>query len=986
MQGTDDRLLKRRMQGTDYRPLKRRKEATASVTPAQEASASPALLFTINNLNQDIMGIIANCLPPKNRRALTETSERIRFEVGKSTVSLKIKPGCSKEYMERTLLNIKYQDIRELVLDRCNSNANFKYFTEGVSFKHLKNLKTLKLTNQTGAEGEIALAEILHGSGITSLNLEGCKIGDEGAIALAEILHGSKITSLNLRGCEIGDEGARELAKALARPRPGYQVTELSLRENQIGYEAVIEIVQKLPELRLLDLGDCNIGPEGVMRIVQILPVELTALDLGACNIRSEGVVKIVQNLPAKLTSLCLSNNRIRAQGAKEIAKYLPKGLRVLDLSFNNIGTTGAEALARVLPNSGIEKLNLEKCTITYNGAIALFKKLTPGLKSLISADSFKEDILKIAISKNDIIYLKTFLEYGSVDIDGSAIWEAVKNANIECAKILLDSNKNKEYCNIKSLDTDGIERTAFRKAVIEGHIECVKAFLDTNKDLITQRGNSDLLPLNSAAGYGHLDVMNELLERGANINDQENDNRYTALMAAVYYEKGDCIESLLKHGANPNLKNKTGFTALMIAVEENNQEIMKILLKFGAIDTNGAAIWMAVKNRNKECVKHLLASNKNREYCNIKFLDTDGIERTAFREAVIEGHIECVKAFLDTNKDLITQRGNSDLLPLNSAAGYGHLDVMNELLERGANINDQENDNRYTALMAAVSFEKGDCIKSLLEHGANPNLQNKTGDTALMIAVKENKLEMVRILLENAKDIDADVEDKDGQTALTILMSAVYYEKGDCIESLLKLHNVYNEKGACIQSLLKHGANPNLKNKIGETALMIAVKENNLEMVRILLENADYIDMDIKDKNGQTALTIADSKNKEILGSPDQHKDDPMEVIPSKETEKILAEINKDILGHSRQYEDKSTEILANLRQYSQYSQYKLRQYKYKRKIEYGPLEHLDALIEREQDNKRQRARVAVDDARRRHCYRLQAQEEKQEEMPTVQ
>ena len=123
------------------------------------------------------------------------------------------------------------------------------------------------------------------------------------------------------------------------------------------------------------------------------------------------------------------------------------------------------------------------------------------------------------------------------------------------------------------SLDKDYVKRTAFRKAVIEGHIECVRIFLDTNKDLINQRGNSNLLPLNSAAGYGQLDVMDELLKRGANIDDKTNQYEYTALMTAVEWDQRNCVTHLLQEGANPNLKDKKGETALMIAVKQNNLE-----------------------------------------------------------------------------------------------------------------------------------------------------------------------------------------------------------------------------------------------------------------------------------------------------------------------------------------------------------------------------------------------------------------------------
>jgi len=67
------------------------------------------------------------------------------------------------------------------------------------------------------ARDAAAVAEILKSkTSVTSVSLQGNKIGDEGAKALAEALKvNSTVEKLYLHGCGIGDDGAAALAEAL---------------------------------------------------------------------------------------------------------------------------------------------------------------------------------------------------------------------------------------------------------------------------------------------------------------------------------------------------------------------------------------------------------------------------------------------------------------------------------------------------------------------------------------------------------------------------------------------------------------------------------------------------------------------------------------------------------------------------------------------------------------------------------------------------
>ena len=87
---------------------------------------------------------------------------------------------------------------------------------------------------------------------------------------------------------------------------------------------------------------------------------------------------------------------------------------------------------------------------------------------------------------------------------------------------------------------------------------------------------------------------------------------------------------------------------------------------------------------------------------------------------------------------------------------------------------------------------EKIKAIRVLLSIGADPNIRNKSGKTALMMAVSQGKLPIVDLLLKNGAD--PNIRDKDGNTALMYVRG--FGQTGNPI----------------IELLLEHGANPGIQ------------------------------------------------------------------------------------------------------------------------------------------------------------------------------
>ena len=104
--------------------------------------------------------------------------------------------------------------------------------------------------------------------------------------------------------------------------------------------------------------------------------------------------------------------------------------------------------------------------------------------------------------------------------------------------------------------------------------------------------------------------------------------------------------------------------------------------------------------------------------------------------------------------------------------------------------------------------------IKQLLDRGADINAQNITGFTALMWAAKNNNVPIVELLLSRG----ADIETKDGFACNTVLMHAIEQNNIDMV-----------------RLFLNHGADIYAKNNNGDTAMKLAHKYNNRDIIGAL-------------------------------------------------------------------------------------------------------------------------------------------------------
>ena len=91
------------------------------------------------------------------------------------------------------------------------------------------------------------------------------------------------------------------------------------------------------------------------------------------------------------------------------------------------------------------------------------------------------------------------------------------------------------------------------------------------------------LTPLMIAAWFGHTEVCEVLLDKGnAKIEETEPKAQNSALMQAVGNDNASTVALLLSKGARVDIRNKNGFTPLLLAAQFGHTEVCKLLLEKG--------------------------------------------------------------------------------------------------------------------------------------------------------------------------------------------------------------------------------------------------------------------------------------------------------------------------------------------------------------------------------------------------------------------
>ena len=355
-----------------------------------------------------------------------------------------------------------------------------------------------------------------------------------------------------------------------------------------------------------------------------------------------------------------------------------------------------------------------------------------------------------------------------------------------------------------------------------------------------------------------------------------------TALVAAIQDGNHKMLEHLLDSGvpADPNL--------LRVAIANHDLDSVRLLLLFGA-DANAkdmdavTPLYAATETKNFEAAALLL------KYGADPNLSAGPNEESPFASSLCDSRAHFAQLFLKHGADADATMDNGDTPFIHAMNPSTPMNLVGLMLVYEAQPNNK-NGRGETALFRAINAKRLDLVTVLLDHGADPNLPGpkhmlwpsvhqtdilelllkrgadlRRAPGVLELATSTNSLEAVNMLLKYGADPNAK---KDG--IFTPLCTAIRDNREQLVDILIAagadpnlpaseypaFKCVTHHRTHLLPKIIAAGADPNTPRGIVETA----VAHKNKEALAYLLEHD--IDPNARNQQGHTALTTAIRKS----------------------------------------------------------------------------------------------------------------------------
>jgi ankyrin repeat protein len=265
-------------------------------------------------------------------------------------------------------------------------------------------------------------------------------------------------------------------------------------------------------------------------------------------------------------------------------------------------------------------------------------------------------------------------------------------------------------------------------------------------------------------------------------------------VLAAAAYGQAALLRDLLRRGGNPRAMADDGIPAIAFAVRSKNADSVAALLE-----------------RLPDLVNQPFRIGQN--------------DFTPLAAALFERQLPIVQLLIKAGASLDWTKGQG-VSALGIAVAMNDVDALRVLVGSGADPK-QQLPRHATLLHLAVSEDRAAVIGALVDdYGVNANQRNDFGDSPLMIAAYDGKLESARALLE--RGAWAYPRDTFGDTALSIAKRRIKDP---------------TQLAAMIAMLVSHGAPADGKNRPIDDAYLDAVHRGDLPAVKQALAAGADID-----------------------------------------------------------------------------------------------------------------------------------------------
>lgn len=550
----------------------------------------------------------------------------------------------------------------------------------------------------------------------------------------------------------------------------------------------------------------------------------------------------------------------------------------------NNISQTGSSNIVEALPVSdAVEFGSLEAVKEAVEAGGDVNATITTSLNSIIPQTvSLYEFTTMNGIPPYSYIgdyLLKNGADLNYLDSNGlSPLMNAAGQDNVEACKQYVSYG-----ADINFTTKDGL--TALDEAAVMGAEHTAEYLIslgleptfDTLKTALegTARGKT---------GYKHYGTIKTIVEEMIALGIE---TQLDPIVEASICGNSDAVINAYNSGGlNNEYINWVGYNTAAFCNSEAQSACVSIGFSVYQEDENHQPIEIASRYNNVANVQWMMEQHLDEVNSSIGY---------AFQAAVDCGHIEVVKYFLSINTPI--QARELDLSPLSDAAMNGNIemleillaanqdisaDVMWEALYQAASrtqyaamklliplvqLSSEQLHNLWTTswnsleqLQSCVEYganpndpymlytasENGlfDVAKYVLENGTDPNADNGMDTSPLMTAVRRGYLDIAQLLIESGSDVNYEdntfgsiisMAAMSSSNLTTLLIDAGVNVNSVDLEGNTPLMNaVSNNQIQCAKILLKSGANTSMKNNDGETARDLAVKSSNEQLIKL--------------------------------------------------------------------------------------------------------------------------------------------------------
>ncbi len=501
-------------------------------------------------------------------------------------------------------------------------------------------------------------------------------------------------------------------------------------------------------------------------------------------------------------------------------------------------------------------------------------------------------------------VWAITGLVFASV---GSAadlsLTEAAKQGDRDTVRTLLG-----ERADVNTSEADGT--TALHYAVHRQDMDMASLLIQAGAD-VDAANDYGVTPLSLACENQYEALVNRLLEGGADPNMALWTGE-TPLMTCSRTGSAEAVKALLAAGANSNAREtQKGQTALMWAAANKHPEVTRALIAAGAdilARSNVETLpepFVAPCTPDDPCLTSRTEGNTYPD--TIHFPKTAG-GFTPLLFAAQQGDIESGRALLAAGADVndsTAEEGTA--LVIASASGSEEFGIF--LLENGADPNAKDSFGitplHYSLHAGLLSISSAkplptdrfgwhrpnmpNLARALLDHGADPNAQiahdfpfydyapvsrsngnflpqiSLVGATPFLLAAASRDLDLMRLLVE--RRANPRLAAKDGVTPLMVAAGMAHERGGAGFGGVLEAEYISTEEEQRrilegVKMAVDLGGDVNSVNEWRQqTALHSATYMGYADVIQYLAEQG--ADLNVKDKYGQTPLTIA-------LGDPE--------------------------------------------------------------------------------------------------------------------